>query len=440
MDFRIAFGSLLLIGVTATAQVKPSPQPTPPQPTPVAPLVVPAVVPGVVPAVAPAQDPDRPEPTAAEKLAELTKEKQRLQQEVAYVRNRTEHAKELLRTKLGNRQQQAFRSIDAGIVLAPVPKVAPAARRFAQLVGDEHRDQFPADTLVLVNNRPITQARFDQIKNYLKELPSSGDDSMQSQRALFELIRIEAVAASFEESEGEAQVAEAMSQLQQGKPMADVAKAFGVLTGAQPDGSIEVTRNSAFGSLVELIAFQTPTGQPSRPFRNANGYVILRTDRIEKGATPDLDKAIGSAVQVRYTADEASMQKAQFAINAGQVDILVRDQHVLDMLPQMFKAPPPMPAGATDEAPTDQATQMLSRKMEQLQAEIKRLSQSKEVGSEVRIKALEEQLSATKQALRESQKPKTDAQKGDARDSETPAKETPAKDTPAKMAPAPKKN
>ncbi|HEX5050263.1 MAG TPA: hypothetical protein VFZ65_00695 [Planctomycetota bacterium] len=413
MDSRIALGSLLLLAATATAQVQsPIPGQTP-------------LVPGQ-PATGATPDPDRPQQTPAEQLEELAKQKARLEQEILYVRDRAAHAKEELNAKL-TRHKQDYRAIDAGVAATVLPKPTPAPRRFAQIAGDAERDAFAQDVLALVNHRPITQARFDQVKNYLKDLPSSGDDSMQSQRALFELIRIEAVASTFEESEGEAQLGEALSQLQQGKPMADVAKAFGILTGGQPDGSIEVTRNSSFGSLVELTAFNTPAGQQSRPFRNAQGYVILRTDHIEKGNSPELDKVIGSAVQIPYTADQAMLQKAQFAVNAGQVDIVVRDQHVLDMLPQMFRPPANMPIPEGDAAVTDEAIALMTRKMQQLQAEIDRLSKSDEAGAAARIKDLEQQYRTTKQSLQDARSAKDHADgKSDKTDQLVPVKQAPA--------------
>jgi hypothetical protein len=61
----------------------------------------------------------------------------------------------------------------------------------------------PEGTAMLVNGRPVAQRQIDELVAYLGSAPGGGDAAMQQQRALFDLIRIEAVASSFDEAQAE---------------------------------------------------------------------------------------------------------------------------------------------------------------------------------------------------------------------------------------------
>src|SRR6185503_6547945 len=71
-------GSLLLLGVPTGAQQPPAPAPLP------------------APAQTPPQDPDKPKPTPEQELAELAKEKARLEREIKYVQDRAKNTKHML--------------------------------------------------------------------------------------------------------------------------------------------------------------------------------------------------------------------------------------------------------------------------------------------------------------------------------------------------------
>ena len=121
--------------------------------------------------------------------------------------------------------------------------------------------------------------------------------------------------------------------------MAAAAAEFGSVAGAKEDGAVQVTRNSILGPYFEYVAFSTPVGKMSRPFRTTNGYALIKVDSVEKGAQTGLDKVLCHVVQFAYSPDQKVMQQAQFKVNSGQVDIRVRDQAVLDLLPALFKPP-----------------------------------------------------------------------------------------------------
>lgn len=374
MDLRLLPASLLLLGNAAIAQI-----PLPPA--------------GQTPP--PAQDPDKPAPTPAEVAKQLQAERDRLAREIAYVQDRAKNAKALLADKLASKPQ-TFKTIDAGVNAASVPPMAPTQPRAARVATAEELGNHANDTLLIVNGRAIPQKAFDDVVQYLAASPSSGDEPMRAQRALFDLIRIEAVASAFEDNEAAERVGELLGQLDAGKTPAELAKAVGTVPGASPEGKIEVTRNSVFGPRFEQVAFTTEAGKRARPFRNANGLVILHIDSIEKGATPDLDKAIGTAIQVPYSPDQAALQKAHLAVNTGQVDVLARDQKTIDMLPEMFRrAMTPAPGqdliqqGTVELKPVDNTAAM--KQLEQLSAEMAALQGKTDEQSKKRLQALQQQ-------------------------------------------------
>lgn len=361
MNIRLLAATPLLLALAIPAQVAGKPAPKPQEPNG-PPLVTPAQ------GVAPTQEPQAPAKpkTPAEELAELRAERTRLEQEIGYARERAQHATSLLAQKLAARNQ-AFRSIDAGQSATARPMAAQGPRRYARIATPDEMTGRPDGTILVVNGREITEGQFEQVMNYLRQSPSSPDESLRAQRALFDLIRIEAIAAAFTESEGEVHVGEVLGELQAGTDFAAIAQKRGSVQGAKEDGSIEVPRNCIYGPLFEQIAFTTEPGGVTRPFRNASGFVVLKVDGIEKGTTPQLDKVLCHAIQIPYTSDPGALQKAQFAINAGQVDMLVRDQAILDMLPALFKPPVVRPVAPPN---TREAVQ---QQIDQMNAQIARL-------------------------------------------------------------------
>lgn len=374
MDLRLFTASVLLLGTSAFAQNP--------------------LVPGVGQAPAPvAQDPDKQAPTPAELQKQLQAERDRLAREIAYVKDRAKNAKALLSDKLGNKAP-SFRSIDAGVSAPAVQPMMPTQPRQARVATGEEMGNHGNDTLLVVNNRAVPQGAFDEIMAHLAKSPSGGDEAMRAQRALFDLIRIEAIASSFEDNEAAERVGDLLGQLDAGKPIADLAKAVGVVPGSSPEGKLEVTRNSVFGPRFEQVAFATEAGKRARPFRNANGIVILHVDSFVKGENPDLDKVVGTAIQVPYTPDQPTLQKAHSAVNMGQVDVLARDQKTLDMLPEMFRrSQAPMTPAVVDTA-------AIAKQIEQLAKDIGALQDKPDDESKRKLQLLQQQLAQLQAAMR----------------------------------------
>ncbi len=322
MFLRLAMAAPLALAAALPAQLTPT--------TPVKPTTP----------VVPTQEVPTQEPTPAERLEILKKEKERLHLEIKFATERVQQAKSLLSTKL-QRGKPVFKSIDAGKPASAVPIAPPRVQRKYARIGNAEEMNFGGNTMmIMVNDRAISQASYDGVMDYLRESGNTGTEELRAQRVLFDLIRVEAVASQFLENEGEIKLSENLALLEDGtKSMAAAAAEFGSVAGAKEDGAVQVTRNSILGPYFEYVAFSTPVGKMSRPFRTTNGYALIKVDSVEKGAQTGLDKVLCHVVQFAYSPDQKVMQQAQFKVNSGQVDIRVRDQAVLDLLPALFKPP-----------------------------------------------------------------------------------------------------
>jgi hypothetical protein len=266
---------------------------------------------------------------------------------------------------------------------------------------------------------------------YLAQGTTAGDASMRAQRALYDLIRIEAVAASFSDEETADRAAALVAQLEGGKSVQDLAKEVGTLPGAAADGRIELTRNSMHGPRFEQIAFATPAGARAAPFRTAQGIVLLQVEKHEKGETPDTDKVALHAALVPYTADAAALQKVHNAVNFGQIDIVARDQQTLDLLPPLFR-PQPQHSGVPAAAPVPgRDTTALQEALGMLAKEIAALQDASDEASVAKRRALEARYEQLKRELRS-------AEAGEETDRVAPDKVEPGKVEPTPTEP-PKK-
>jgi hypothetical protein len=385
MDLRLAPTLVLLLGAAAAQIPSPSPLPTP--------------------LPAPAQDPDKPKPTPAQEAEALTAERHRLEAEIAYVRERAKNAKVILAEKLGAKKP-TWKAIDAGVAVSPVQAMPMSTQPRAARVGnpDEFADH-GNDVMLTVNGRPVTRGAYDQLMEHLAKTPNAGAEAQRSQRVLLELIQLEGIAAMFPDNEAAERTGDLVGQLEAGKPIAELAKAVGTLPGAAEDGRIELTRNSMYGLRFEREAFATEPGRRARPFRTANGLVILQVDSMVKGATPEQDKLVLHAIQVPYTPDAQQLQKVQASVSMGQIDVVVRDDQVLAMLPEMFRraafahAQPPTPG--VDVSGTQKV-------LEQLGQQIAALEGKDDAESKAKLQALQTRYAQLKAYLKNTT-PATDA-------------------------------
>lgn len=404
MDVRLALASLLLLSVVATAQEKKPPAPDA-KPAVTAPLQLPGgqIPVGQNPGKPATQDPDRPAPKPVDVIGDLTKEKERLQAEIEYAKNRAKNANAVLAQKLAQRGQ-TFKAIDAGTSVSAPATTAPVMKK-ARIAAGKDFDGQAQDTMALVNGKPIRQGQFDELMTYLRSSPASGkDDNLRAQRVLFDLIRTTAVVAALPENGAEGQIGDVLGQLQSGKSAADLAKSVGTVQGAKEDGSIEITRNSYLGTRLEATAFTLQPGQPSRPFHTPQGIAIVVVDSVEKGSTPELDKVKAHVVMVPWHSDPAKLQQIQAAPTTGQVDIVVRDQAVLDMLPALYKPVPTHVAGegAVAEA-ADNELAAMTETLKRIDEALAKLA--KETGEEAQKTAaqLKQQRAEVEKALQEMQ-------------------------------------
>jgi parvulin-like peptidyl-prolyl isomerase len=389
MDVRLALSSLLLVAASVTAQVNPD-------------KVVPA--PAGTPAGTPAaQDPDKPAPRPVDVIGELQREKERLQSEIEYARNRVQNAKVALSSKLGQRGQ-TFKAIDAG-TNAPAP--APVAQmRKARVMQPAELEAQPQDVLALVNGEPIRAGEFQELMEYLRSSPNSGDDSQRAQRIWFELVRTQSVVGAFPENDASARMADIYAEFDAGKTVADVAKVVGSVQGAGPDGSVEITRNSFLGTKFEQVAFTLRPGQRSRPFPTPQGIAIVEVKSFEKGDSPEFDKVKAHVAQVAWQADPAMLQRAQSAATTGQVDIVVRSETELAQLPPLWRPTPTAPPANS----LDNEVAQLMDTLRQIDAMIAKLSTSGEDAAKQQLEQLRQQRPLVEKAIEElRRKAQTDA-------------------------------
>ena len=386
MDLRLVPASLLLLGSVLTAQnggATPAPTPIPATPT--------------------QQDPDKPKATPEQQSKQLTTERDRLQKEIGYVQDRAKNAKQLMAQRLAPAKPE-FKSIDAGQPKSMVPPAmaTPMQPRLAQVATAEQLHGHPNDTMLLVQGRPIARKTYDALMAYLGETPAAGDDKMRSQRVLYDLIRIEAISAAFDENETLERLGHVHAQLDAGSSLQDQIKRFATVPGATPEGKVEVTRNSMFGPLFEHAAFKTEVGKRTH-FRHTNGFVVLHIDSREKGASPELDKVLAHAVLVAHNAEPEAMAKAQQSVNMAQIEVLVADKATLDLLPDMWKAMPNVdavtPIDGGGGARVQPKAEDLRKAIDTMQAQIEQLTKSPDAEAKKRVPALEAQVKQLKVML-----------------------------------------
>ncbi|MCA8975163.1 MAG: peptidylprolyl isomerase [Planctomycetes bacterium] len=279
------------------------------------------------------------QPNSGAVIEELQAEKARLLKEIDFARLRAASAGKSLAEKLGARGQ-SFASIDAG-TNQPASPVAMQMQK-ARVMTEAERADLKDDVLMTIDGVPLYQGEYDTLMNYLGELPNSGPEEIRAQRVMFELIRIKTVQAAFPENDAEGQVSEVYAQLQQGKPLSELAASIGTVLGAKEDGSLEVTRNSFLGTAFERAAFALQKGETSRPIRTVFGFAVFQADDIQKGAESALDKVVGHAVLVKYAGDEKQVNLAQGKAARGQAVILVREESAMGLLPALYRPMPPV--------------------------------------------------------------------------------------------------
>lgn len=322
--------------------------------------------------------------TPEQQIEELRAERERLQQEIEYVRERVGNAKDLLHQKLQRRTLEGVRSIDAGRSAVATPK-APVARRPARMMVEDELQSHPEDVLLTVNGAPVTRGMIDALIAFQGD---RGEAETRAQTALYELIRIEGVAAEFGEGDLEDELNEVVAKLGEGKTVAELVPAHATLNGVGPDGKLELLRNQFHTLRLSQIAFSTEPGTTARPFRHHDGVVLLHVDSLEKGATPDLDKVTCHALLVPYTKDPLQLQKAQQQVLGAQIDIAVRSAEVMAMLPYAYRDPADMPRPVAKPMPSDEQIEAMRKSLAELQAEIQAAEESADEIQKGRVEGL----------------------------------------------------
>lgn len=322
--------------------------------------------PAQAPASGSTQDPEKQAPAPVDPVEALTREKARLEREIEFARARVAAARNSLAAKF-KPHEHTWREIDAGtLTQTNTAAVAAQARpQSARVASKPELETLGVDGMVLVNGAVIRRPLFDSVMNYLRTVPNSGNDEQRAHRILTELIRTEVASTAFPDSEALVVAAQVVQRLANGSTPAEMARMYGIIPGATADGRLELMHNSALGPVLEQAAFTTEVGQATTPIRTSLGAVVLKVAAFEKGASPELDKVQVDAILVPYTQDSFALQKVLETAMAGQLQLVGRDQSVVDMLPPIFRSAGPR------SKPVD--TDTLNKTLVRLEAERTRL-------------------------------------------------------------------
>lgn len=360
MVIRHALACTLVLGSLlpfATAQELPPPAPVK-KPVPAAPATQPGD----------AQDPEKaiPKPieeTPEQRIQKLEAEQQKLLQEIKYVQDRASKGAmaAMVQDKLEHRALD-LKGIDAGASKASIPVTptsvvnAPVRQvQHARLMSDEEKAKAGEDVVFLVAGEPIHQADIDQLVAYQASFTSSGDDVSRKSRAVMELLRTAATAGAFPDrsAEVEKRMQALHDKIDSQQKFEDAAKESKQGPNAAKGGDLGlIMRNNWLGLQVERVAFSHGEGL-TPVIRTPTGFAMLWLGAVEKGATPDLDKVPARIVTAGYIDDQGELNVAASKVMTGQVQIIVRDEDAMQMLPPMFRAQPQLPP--SDGAPKNDA-------------------------------------------------------------------------------------
>jgi parvulin-like peptidyl-prolyl isomerase len=295
------------------------------------------------------QDPDRPGKKPADEIAELQREQERLQKEIAFVREQVAMSNRLLSDKFASRKLQVT-GIDAGTSAVSAPIVATQMKRARVMTDEEKRAN--TDAVLLIDSQPVKEAALDELVAYLKTQPAQAPDEKAAyQRVTLEVIRVTSILGAVGDSirEAQKQVAEAKEKLAKGTPFAEVAKTFNHGPGLPEDGKFTLTHSSRFGLALESVAFGAKEGTMLPPIPTMDGFVIAQVDKIVAGEAPSLEVHL---IVIPYLSDPKEMEQARTRAALGRVDVAVRDEKMYERLPPFLQ---PLPMAAVDTAKGEDA-------------------------------------------------------------------------------------
>src|SRR5262245_50225907 len=285
-------------------------------------------------------------------IAELQREQDRLQKEIAFVRERAALSSRLLTEKCANHKLQVD-GTDAGTSAVSAPVVAMQMKRARLMTDEEKRGN--ADAVLLVDSRPVKDGALDELAAYLKTLPAqSTDENATYQRVTLEVIRLNSMLAAVADTvkDAEKQVAEAKEKLAKGTPFADVAKIYNHGPGLPEDGKITLAHFGRFGLSFEAAAFSAKEGTMLPPIQTMDGFVIAQVDKIVAGDAPERTTLEMHLLQIPYLTDPKDMEQARQRAALGKIDIAVRDEKMFQRLPAFLQ---PLPSPTIQPAKADDA-------------------------------------------------------------------------------------
>lgn len=303
-------------------------------------LILPSLCLAALPAQdAKAQDPDiATQSSAARSAEELQKEKDRLVQEISYVRELL--AKGGLAARVANKLESRFlepRVVDAGSSKEQLPAVGFQPKK-ATLMTEEQKKMYLDDVIFLVEGRPVRQAVFDELLEYLKSVNPEADENGLKTHVLMELIKTEYAHGHFAESATQAAdtIREFEAALGRGVEFESIAKNRSQHPSADQGGDLGyLIPNSGHPLKLEQLAFSTEVGKVSPIFRTSLGFNLLRVSEVKEA---DSGRAVRvSLILVPYHDAFEEVQELQRSVSLGQVDLAFRDEALRQVLPPMYR-------------------------------------------------------------------------------------------------------
>lgn len=303
------------------------------------------------------QAPQQGNPKSPEqRLAELRKELEKLQRELAHTREMIEGGtlgKRLVRN-LRNRELE-FRTTDTTIgseaKTEPEPQKArpegPRAdeeRRVskgrARPMTEDMKERLLDDVVCLVRGAPVRNAEVEKLLAYFKSYPNDHSEIALKRRALREHLEVALSHASFPRGKVQAakEIRKIKSSIDAGNDFGDLARNRSAGPGAAQDGDIGwIGRGSAYGPILERHAFALEPGDVSDPFATALGYAIIRVTDKEEGETADQDQVRVGLILLPYIDALEELRQLQTELTNGSAPIFYRDADVLELLPEVYR-------------------------------------------------------------------------------------------------------
>lgn len=303
----------------------------PPTPVPVqAPTSQPTTTPEAV----------KPQPTPEQRIAKLKAQLEKLQQEKAYLDHVAKTGGPAARVQefFAERKLSARTIADTATPqAAPAPPESPK-RRPARLMGDDERQKFGPNVLMLVDGLPVTKAEFDATFAFAKGAADrAGIEDLLKEQTLLWLVRRKAAQAAFQEQAREARntILAAQRKLAEGTDFAEVAREMSQCPSRAQGGALGLVgiNQGTYDLFYRQAAFATKVGEVSDIVESTFGYHLIKVNAREE----DKQMVDTSHILALYHPDQAQVRGVGVKVDQGQIDLAFSDEGLRKFAPAAFR-------------------------------------------------------------------------------------------------------